>query len=278
MLGWNEIVQNYIIKYSNPIKKATQPLRDHFGVGYFTYHRIDPQGKYTVLVDRPDWAEHYVNEKIFLIDPYLKNPEVYQSGISLVESHGSLHYKQTICKAGKQILNMDLGLILIQKTLAGVEFFGFSGNKMTCCLEKIYLNNQQLLIDFGNYFKGQLSSILMKMEKEASSLLDLKGKGFLCNKLIQPDITLPARTAFLKDLGMIKELQQASKLSLREKQCLQLLIQHKTFKKIGIDLSLSRRTVEFYFENIKNKLSCYTKQEVVEVAKRLDALGLLSLP
>ncbi len=65
MLTWQTIVQNYIVKYSSQIKKTTQPLRDHFGIDYFTYHRIDSTGKYTVLVDRPDWAEYYVSEKIF---------------------------------------------------------------------------------------------------------------------------------------------------------------------------------------------------------------------
>ena len=30
-------------------------------VSYFTYHRIYTEGKYTVLLDRPDWAEHYVS-------------------------------------------------------------------------------------------------------------------------------------------------------------------------------------------------------------------------
>lgn len=66
MLGWTEIVQNYISKHSTKIKKTTEPLREHFGIGYFTYHRIDAEGKYTVLVDRPDWAEQTLeNAKLY---------------------------------------------------------------------------------------------------------------------------------------------------------------------------------------------------------------------
>ena len=49
MLGWTEIVQNYINKHSTKVKKTTQPLREHFGIGYFTYHLIDAEGKYTML-------------------------------------------------------------------------------------------------------------------------------------------------------------------------------------------------------------------------------------
>jgi hypothetical protein len=35
-------------------------------VSYFTYHRIYTEGKYTVLLDRPDWAEHYVSSKVLI--------------------------------------------------------------------------------------------------------------------------------------------------------------------------------------------------------------------
>lgn len=48
MLGWKAIVENYIIRYSNQIGKVTRPLKDHFGISYFTYHQIDANGKYTV--------------------------------------------------------------------------------------------------------------------------------------------------------------------------------------------------------------------------------------
>lgn len=275
MLGWNDIVQRYITKYSNRIRKATQPLRDHFGIGYFTYHRIDYKGKYTVLVDRPDWAEHYVSEKIFLQDPYLRNADVYQPGICFLDSHGSEDYKKTVNSAGKKVLQMDSAAILIQKKQDCVEFFGFSGMKETCCLEKICLNDPLLLTSFSTHFKNELKSVLTLMESESSSLFDLKGKDFLCAEPIRPDISPSARFAYLADLGMKAELERAAKLSKRERQCLQLILQGKSSKESAIILGLSRRTIEFYLENIKNKLSCWRKQEIFTVAEKLSSLGLL---
>src|SRR5579863_6438309 len=160
MLSWQEIVQNYIIKHSNKIRKTTQPLREHFGVGYFTYHRIDNEGKYTVLVDRPDWAEHYVREQIYLKDPYLRHPSVYRSGMSLIDSHGTEEYKEVVMKAGREVLEMDLGAMLIQKGEGCVEFFGFSGNRKKSSLQSLYLNHPQLLKSFAAHFKKELGSIL----------------------------------------------------------------------------------------------------------------------
>ena len=276
MLSWQEIVQNYIIKHSSQIRKTTQPLRDHFGISYFTYHRIDNNGKYTVLVDRPDWAEHYVSEQIFLNDPYLRHPSVYRSGISSIQNHGSEEYKEQVLKAGKKILHMDLTAILIQKKESCVEFFGFAGNRKTSSLENLYLNRSQLLTSFAFHFKRELGFIMTQMEEEAGSLRDLKGEDFICSQPLCPDVASSNLLAYYRDLGRKgRKTKKAEKLSLRERQCLKLLIESKTAKETANVLGLSRRTVEFYFENIKNKFSCWSKQEVLQIAKTLEDIGLL---
>lgn len=275
MLSWEEIVQNYVIKHFNKISKTTLPLRDHFGINYFTYHKIDDSGKYTVLVDRPNWAEHYVSKKIYLNDPYLRHPSVYKSGISLVESHGSEEYKETVLKEGKEILDMDLGVILIQRNERSVEFFGFTGNKTTSALESIYLNHPQLLRSFAIHFKKELGNILTGMENDADSLVNLKGQDFFCEQPICPDIAPSIRLAYYQDLGMKCEAEKAELLTPRERQCLKLLIQDKSAKETGAILGLSSRTIESYFENIKNKLTCWNKHEILKLARKFEEVGLL---
>lgn len=275
MLDWKEIVQNYIIKYSNQIRKTTQPLRDHFGINYFTYHQIDSTGKYTVLVDSPEWAEHYVNEKIFLDDPYLRHPDVYKSGTCFMEDNGTEEYKENLIKNGKAVLNMDTGIILIQKQENLVEFFGCGGNKNTSSLRNLYLNHPQLLKSFAAHFKSELSHILTNMNKEANTLLTLKGKDFLCNAPIHSNITAETRLSYLKDLGLQLEIEIAETLSPREKECLKLLVKEKSAKETAAILGLSPRTIESYFENIKGKLSCWSKQEVLKIARNLHDLDLL---
>lgn len=276
MLNWKNILQDYIIKHSDRIRKTTKPLRDHFGTSYFTYHRIDNSGKYTVLVDRPDWAEHYVDRQLFLDDPYLKHPSTYQSGISLIGSLGSKKYKESILQDGKKILNMDLGAVLIQKSDNFVEFFGLCANKEKSSLEDLYLNHPTLLKSFASHFKKELTPILTQMEQENFSLIDLKGQGFFNPKEPPSQSITPATTlAYLDDLGMRCEIEKAKKLSLRERQCLKLLIADKSAKETASILGLSSRTVEHYFENIKNKLSCWSKHEVLQIAKNLESLELL---
>jgi DNA-binding CsgD family transcriptional regulator len=276
MLSWKEIVQNYIIKHSDKIKKVTRPLRERLNVGYFTYHRVDKKGKYTVLLDRPDWAEHYVEEKYFLTDPYMRHPDMYKSGFTLIENHGSEEHRKKILKDGKEIFNLDLGLMLIEKSEDCVEFFGFCTNKATSQLEQVYLNQPGLLKSYASHFKKEMRPILLPMEGEASSLINLKGKDFHTKELIHPGVDSPTLKAYLKDMGKAREIDLAGQLSRREKQCIRLLLAGKSAKDTAAILKLSHRTIEFYFENIKNKLSCSTKQEIFFLGQQFQELGLLS--
>lgn len=55
-------------------------------------------------------------------------------------------------------------------------------------------------------------------------------------------------------------------LSTRERQCLQLVAKGLSAKAIGEALELSKRTVETYIDNVKSKLGCINKTELVVAA------------
>ena len=250
MLTWEQIVEKYIGKHINQIKATTRPLHDHFGIEYFTYHRIDNDGKYTVLVDRPDWAEYYVQNKLYLLDPYLSNPKAFQSGIDHVNP-GIEHLKEGI--------NCDQSVMVIEKNADYVEFFGYIGKSRTSLLHSLHTRHPQILKNFGHHFKKRLNPLLKKMEEEASSLVDLKGDGYYSPEPLVPSVDC---LSYFKDLGL--DCTPLEKLSPRERECVKHLVQKKTAQETAILLDLSPRTVEFYLENIKNKLGCFTKQELYE--------------
>lgn len=52
-------------------------------------------------------------------------------------------------------------------------------------------------------------------------------------------------------------------LTPREEECAIYLMQGSTLKEIAKALELSPRTVEFYLKNIKNKLNCRTKFQMM---------------
>lgn len=56
------------------------------------------------------------------------------------------------------------------------------------------------------------------------------------------------------------------KFSQRETECLYFLVRGKTAKGIAQILNLSVRTIESYISNLKIKLGCYSKTELIEKA------------
>lgn len=69
--------------------------------------------------------------------------------------------------------------------------------------------------------------------------------------------------------GMINSLKAQpiynSKLSSRELDVLSYLSRGKTAKEIGMQLAISRRTVEHHIENIKIKTNCNSKAELISM-------------
>jgi DNA-binding CsgD family transcriptional regulator/predicted ester cyclase len=85
----------------------------------------------------------------------------------------------------------------------------------------------------------------------------------------------PAAATPLDDKDLNKKLRRASRLSERERDCLKLLIQGKTAKDTAAILFVSPRTVEYYFENIKDKLNSLTKKELFSIARLYETHHLL---
>ncbi len=272
-MNWQTIVQDFIIKHSDQIRKATQPVRDHLDVAYFTYHRINIDGKYTVLVDRPDWAERYVEQKLYLEDPYLRHPDQYQSGMCAMLSNGPEEYRKKILREGKDIMDMGDSLFIVEKTGPYVEFFGFASKTDSYKLSDIARNHPLYLKAFATHFKRKMKNILQSMEEGASTLPELKGNDFYNNEPIHTNPTEELKK-YLKEIGLGNLVDFARLLSSQEKKCLFHLAEGKTAKETATLLRLSSRTVESYLEHIKNK-GKIRAFELFDLAKELKQFGLI---
>ncbi len=59
-------------------------------------------------------------------------------------------------------------------------------------------------------------------------------------------------------------------LTRREAECMALLLKGKTINSVANILKLSPRTVEYYIKNMKSKLGCKTKFELVDLVYASD--------
>lgn len=79
----------------------------------------------------------------------------------------------------------------------------------------------------------------------------------------------------LKGLGMGRCFKDLPLLSKRERQCLRALLVGETAKEVALEYGLSYRTIESYYENLKNKLNCQSKRDLLKAAQALDKLQLI---
>jgi DNA-binding CsgD family transcriptional regulator len=55
-------------------------------------------------------------------------------------------------------------------------------------------------------------------------------------------------------------------LSLRQQECMFLLVRGQTTKQIACILGLKSKTIDGYLETIKHRLNCYSKSQLIEKA------------
>lgn len=273
MTTWQEIIHHYHIKYHNQIAKTADPLNNYFHITCVDYIKIDNAGKFSYLCTHPECAQYYASEQLFYSDPYFRHPSTHRTGIFTMESIGSSEFKKNNRKVSDQF-NLHFPLILSEKTSDSVELFCFSGENPDALLT-LYLHYSPLLKLFATHFKKKLSKLLHEMEEASFSLIDLQGDHFYEGIEQTPTINTESLHAYLIALGKKREIEQASSLSPRERDCLKLLIHGHSAKDSATELHLSPRTVESYLENIKNKLSCSNKRELFSIATNLSSLGLL---
>ncbi len=279
MLNWEYILQKYIIGCSSPINKITKPLKKHLGINFFGYHRIDNKGKYVVLTDHPAWAEYYLENKLFQSDPFLRHPREYSNGISFF---GDVNlekkaFPDTLNVAWRKITKSTDGIVLIEKNKDVVEFFIFAGNHpANNGFNKLFLNHLPLLRAFSDHFKKEARSILVKQTEENFSLPFSWETAGNCSPTFDPKIEVSKQKQFLASIGHEEILNKVHTLTPREMDCLKQLHNGTTsVKGVAAELSLSPRTVEYYLENIKNKLDCWNKEDLAVKTNTLHSLGLL---
>lgn len=100
--------------------------------------------------------------------------------------------------------------------------------------------------------------------------------GKLGKNLLKVDMPKLVDKIDVKSIGDEKEyVNLRALLTNRERDCLKGLVDGKTAKDTAEMYGISARTVESYFEKIKEKFKCPTKRDLFKVAKVLEELQLL---
>ncbi len=247
-----EVFSRVVIKEASKVKALCRPLQDCLNISLFSYASIDQDGVFVNLTNAPDELEPYLARKYYLNDPHILHPRLLRSGSLLIPVNFNPEYMQKIFTESK----MAHLLLLMLASENRAEFFFFGNRKGEKASSIFSFGSSELLYHFARYFRREAKPIIERHRREGFNMKKAKGKTFLENNFSSPLLRKEPRIQRFLNLMM--------PLSNREMQCLELFKAGKTAQMTGSILGLSQRTVEHYFEHIKQKLNCYTKTELLE--------------
>ncbi len=246
-------------KYENKINKSLIPLKQ-LGITYFAIQKVSVEGNWNIISSNPAWIEYSAGNQLFLYDPSLINPNHYKSGIFFVNAHEHDDFRNIFCKHSEGIWDLGNALAIIEKNETECEFTFLSTAVKNKKIINTYLTKLNLLRQFKDYFKKENTSMFQQIEEYNVDLKRINKSFFNTDNII--DIATDSDDANDLCNNFLFNI-----LSIREKECVRYFLQGKTAKETAYSLGLSYRTIEEYFTNIKKKLGCKSKRNILTIFK-----------
>lgn len=235
-------MKNHIAITSCPeVANIILPKIKQHGMTVFNYYKIYFDGRVVRLSSDSAWTEHYFQNNYLNIlavpKSYLTKPLNY--------------YIWQIEDCPKVLLDASLnfntsnGISIAEKHPDYIEYFCFGTTlENRSIINNFYLSNLDVLRQYGHYFREQANSLLRKAEKNMLQVTNVD----VCHADCRPVDIMHNSLA---------------KLTHRQTDCARLLLQGLRYKQIANELNLSTRTIESYIEDIKDKLQCQNKTELI---------------
>ena len=249
-------ISPYLCRYHKKVCKICQPLVDYLDISTFIYYWVDKEGRYMGLSNNWEYFEHFCSTKAYEINPFIVDPRLLKSGYILSPTTPDPVFIDAIGKAAKNTHLFDPFLI-VNRNGDSFDGFAFGSSKPNLTNSRKYLNYLPLLYKFADYFVREAKPIIERMKAERFNMAELRGEAFFHRSPLLP--------LSVRDEIEEKFLKAISPLSRRERECLELFQKGHSAQATAVLLKLSRRTIEHYFESIKDKLGCESKWDLLRM-------------
>ncbi len=246
-------LKNHIPINSTPeVIELCRPLKK-LNIDFFCFHRVFSDGSEIMLSNSGAWAEHFHR---LGYSTYASFQQIINGFEYFVWPHAHLKLETL-----RRFDNVHHGMTIFTKYSKNNEYIDACGFALSKNLEiSIIVNNIDLLKRFATYFAHQASPIIKrcnnhKITPNASDIF------FVSDNDGSNTMTRIDRIEFLSQTCSDTPFNQ--KLTKKELNCIDYLLLGKTANEIAKILNLSPRTVEGHLNNLKNKLGCYSKSELI---------------
>lgn len=258
----NSEALNYYQSISSIMESFCKPLNDYLGVSFFLHFKVyHKDSTYVFLTNNLKIAQEYcskVNSDIMYFQNYIEN-----SGNELVL------WPTKPTNIGMKIFYDNgywPGLAITHRREESTEQYVFLSNKNNNRAKDLFIKYHSLLEKFSLYFQAEQSDII----KNANKYKAKYSNGFNCYLPEHDPITSMHKIRlFLESIGINKGVfnneGEYINLTNKEKYCLELINKGFSIKEISRKLLLAPKTIETHLNNIKHKIGCYNKKELIHI-------------
>lgn len=254
--------KKFCLESSQDILEITKPLINSLGASGFAFHRLYKDGSRIYFSTNEKWIEYFYSNDYFLCSNYKK----FSIMNVMLWKHWPQHDRSFTRLITDAKVNFDYGngISINKKQSDYVDSFGFRGFSHDEDINFRYLSNLFSIEKFLNLF-------LLKAGKLIS--------GAYKNRVVIPepdDINL-----YTGNVGAVYDqfhidnnlLVYNSNIpfSQRESECIYLMLLGKTTKETARKLGISPRTVETHINNIKAKLNCISRSQILSLISSNEA-------
>jgi len=247
------------LDYVRDTLEITQPLK-LLGIDYFSYCETSEGNIVKGLINNGEFFQSYLENNWIERDIVNISREKYLSGLYLWE-----HIPERSMKVMSDYLrdqNISVGCTYTRQEGGIKKAYNFaSRTNMGANALDLYLNKFELLEAFIRYFDEKAIDLI-----QSSNAILVAPKSSLQKKQYLK-VSSESEEKFLNEVNYhthkYDRIVVDKQLSPREIQCMDGIAQGKLTKQIADDLGLTVKTVEFYIRNLKEKLHCRTKSELI---------------
>lgn len=235
------------------VNAICQPLFKKLGLNYFHYMKVYKDGSAFMLYSKEDWNDHWYNLG-FRPSITLPNKQIQIGKYALGLWRGVV--AEHIVHEARNVCNLDHLFAINLPHPDSFESYAFATWQGNDGIVNTYFNNIEVLLNFIHNFKEQAANLIKKYDR---------------NRIIFSKNSQPEQLKLLDNLDSALTLVGnvgPIKMTLRELEIFKLLCRGLTVKEISQILYRSPRTIESHTNNLKMKLYCNKRSQLIDIAIR----------
>ncbi len=263
----NGFENQYIFSVGDEMRSICHDFLQAKNLNHFAYVRLYNDNATFTLTTDPGVSVDYYQHKFYNTVDYHNATREHQSATLLWVALSPKDY--TLTKYVRDYHNLANGFLIIKKSPEFVERFTFATTPDNVGINNLYISQLGDFYNFCFYFKEKAKKLIEKAHEDRFILHDAKFSNVSERGIHYPE----SRPKIIINEPAFKKLYYGSSftqsLTRREFQCLAALSEGMQIKEISKKLSLQTRTVNFYLENIKDKIGLYSRRELIDFYNEL---------